>query len=111
MKEGKQEIPRWRQESVNSLTTSPLPSLQLEEATVWLVNSLGYKLGMEGAKIAIQETIVVLGDEDVLLGTNLHGGFDPLGDRSARRATYLGGVQLDGLEDVGILVTFTPLSA
>lgn len=78
---------------------------------MWLVNSLGYKLGMEGAEIAIQETIMVLGDENVLLGTNLHGGFDPLGDRSVRRATYLGGVQLDGLEDVGILVTLTPLSA
>lgn len=78
---------------------------------MWLVNSLGYKLGMEGAEIAIQETIMVLGYENVLLGTNLHGGFDPLGDRSARRATYLGGVQLDGLEDVGILVTLTPLSA
>lgn len=96
---------------MNSLTTSPLPSLQLEEATVWLVNSLGYKLGMEGTEIAIQETIVVLGDEDVLLGTNLHGGFDPLEDRCARRVMYLGGVQLDGLEDVGILVTITPLVA
>ena len=96
---------------MNSLTTSPLPSLQLEEATVWLVNSLGYKLGMEGTEIAIQETIVVLGDEDVLLGTNLHGDFDPIEDRCARRVTYLGGVQLDGLEDVGILITLTPLSA